>query len=129
MVFCSSSAFADWRDNYKCKKKVRLRNMTKASISFTLYAVKDLPGSRKQISLVKNQRVDEFVYWNEERCESYGYAEIWFDSSTKPGEQRKKYKIRSDNWYRFENKADTKIDLFYYCNFEQCLKLERLKAY
>ena len=127
VVLFSNSAYADWRDTYKCKKKVRLRNMTNGSISFTFYAVKDLPGSRKQIRLVKNQRIDEFVYWNEKHCDSYGFGEVWFDSSTMPGEQRKKYKIRSSNWYRFEAKENNKIDLFYYCNDEQCLNLERIR--
>ena len=121
LLILPSIASANWQSNYKCKEKIRLRNMTKAPIVFTFYAVKDLKASRKQIRLAKNQRVDEVIYWNENYCSSYGFGEVWFDGSIQPGEQRKKYKVRSSNWYRFEHKNEDEIDLFYYCSFDKCL--------
>ena len=128
-LLLSQSAFGDWRDSYKCQEKVRIRNMTNGNVTFTFYAVKDLIGSRKQIRLVKNQRIDELIYWNEKHCSSYGFGEVWFDASTKPGEQRKKYKLRSGNWYRFEAKSNELIDLFYYCNYDRCSKRTRIQVY
>ena len=36
--------------------------------------------------------------------EKFGLMEV------QPGEQRKKYKVRSSNWYRFEHKNEEEID-------------------
>ena len=88
LLVLPSNSFARWQKNFKCKEKIRLRNMSDGPVLITFYAAKDLPASKKQIRLVKNQKVDELIYWNEKYCSSYGFGEVWFNPTGLAGEKK-----------------------------------------